>query len=343
MLKSVLARLRDQSIGVSVLRSVPGAEILEVDAAGITSRFAVLERRRAPHPGELEALESRHRVLAEHGWPLLVARFVPETVGRGLVEKGWSWADAAGSFELRAPGLLLSRRAVSKPSPSRVGSRHLPMGRASRSIIRWMGAHGGREVWATAELAEVAQCSLPAVSQLLGRLETLGLAARRERGAWTVASSQLLEIFLEQYPGPGGEAVHYYSLDPLVEIAAWLTDELEGHIVASADVGPDMLAPWRVPSALVLYAREPMLLPHRRGLVGAAAPPSANITLIVPEDMSVFPPMDQELRGTSLQGKAVALSEPVQMLWDLQRLGGSDRQEQAESLTRWMKTLNASL
>jgi len=117
--------------------------VLEVAAGGQHARFAVEVKQRAPYPNELERLGRLRETLSRLGQPLLVAPFVSETLGVALTGQGWSWADAQGDFDLRAPGLVLrQRRAVRLPRPVRPA---LPRGSGSFAVIRalirsWTGS-----------------------------------------------------------------------------------------------------------------------------------------------------------------------------------------------------------
>jgi hypothetical protein len=89
------------------------------------------------------------------------------------------------------------------------------------------------------------------------------------------------------------------------------------------------LVPWRAPSVLVIYASA-TVEPSAIEVVTAEGKDDANVLWITPRDRSVFaigkPP--------ALPG--LPLADPTQILWDLRRLGGSDRVEAAERLRRWL-------
>ncbi|HEY8200647.1 MAG TPA: hypothetical protein VII47_04775, partial [Actinomycetota bacterium] len=80
--------------------------VLELSAGEMRVRFAVEERRRAPYPNEIPQLSAQRAELSRLGQPLVVVPFVSETLGPALAEAGWSWADACGNFDLRAPALV---------------------------------------------------------------------------------------------------------------------------------------------------------------------------------------------------------------------------------------------
>ena len=66
---------------------------------------------------------------------MLVVPFVPEPLGTALTQAGWSWADAAGNFDLRADNLVLRQRSTAT-RPRGKASR-LPQGSGSLAIIHF--------------------------------------------------------------------------------------------------------------------------------------------------------------------------------------------------------------
>src|SRR5262249_23010560 len=158
-----------------------------------------------------------------------------------------SWADAQGNFDLRAPGLIArQRRAAMAPAPKQ---RSLPRGSGSYAMIRALVAFGDgedEEPRATA-LAAQAGISQPRASQVLQQLHSLGLVDKPGQGRWEPRREALVDRFLAEYPGPGGSENYYYSLDSPVDVAvrAGRASTPNRPIVASADVGPDLIVPWR--------------------------------------------------------------------------------------------------
>jgi DNA-binding transcriptional ArsR family regulator len=306
--------------------------LLEVALGGQSARFAVEVKQRAPYPNELERLRQLREALSRLGEPLLVAPFVPETLGAALTGQGWSWADAQGDFDLRAPGLMLrQRRAVTPPKPV---SATLPRGSGSFAVIRALirlGDGEEEEPGATA-LAAQARVSQPRASQVLARLRDHNLVERVEHGRWRPHREALLDRFMAEYPGPGGSEQFFYALDSPSDVAAQAARSLGGQVAVSADVGPDLIVPWRRPSTVILYARR---LPDVVGLelVEAQGRHDANVIVRMPADQSVFPvpALVAEMRGVE-----VGLADPSQMIWDLDNLGGADRAEAAGRLREWL-------
>lgn len=339
MLMHVIQSLRDSGISVEH-HNVPtddggrADDALDVLADGHGARFAVEMKRRAPYPGELQRLKISWQRLSEHGQPMLVAPFVPEVLGAALSKAGWSWADTQGNYDLHAPGLWLrQRRSFTAPASKH---RTLPRGTGSFAIIRALirfPRDEAEQVGATA-LAEQVGVSQPRASQVLHRLHDLELVDSSGRGRWRPRRESLLDRFLAEYPGPGGSESYLYGLDSPSDISVRATTAITARqsIAISADVGPDLIAPWHRPSVVIIYASRPFD-PTRLGLIQAQGKHDANVVVRLPEDLSVFvPPM---LTAT-MQDREVVLADPTQQVWDLQDLGGADRMEAAERLREWL-------
>ncbi len=339
MVMGALRWLRESGLTVEDLTSADGADsgvdaILEVRAGDRDARFAVQAKSRAPYPHELERLKQSWRGLAARGHPLIVAPFISEPLGLMLTRDGWSWADSQGNFDLRAPGLLLrQRRASTPPAPKR---KTLPRGSGSFAVIRALvGFSGGEdeESGATA-LAARAGVSQPRASQILHQLHELELVDRSGHGRWEPRREALLDRFLAEYPGPGGSEQHYYSLESPVDVAvrAGQASTQSRPIVASADVGPDLILAWRRPSQVILYAKQEIGT-SGLGLTQAQGRHDANVIMRIPQDRSVFP---SPALVAQVQGSDVSLADPLQQIWDLHDLGGADRIEAAGRLRQWL-------
>lgn len=342
MLMTVLESLRASGVAVEQLEVAtpelsdqPDA-VIRILTEGAEKRFAVEEKQRAPYPNELPRLALRREVLESVGSALLVVPFVSETLGVALAESGWSWADDQGNFDLRAPGLLLKqRRIASTPRAERKG---LPRGAGSFAIIRALISFGaGEEEEANAGLlASHAKVSQPRVSQVLTRLHELQLIDKSARGRWQPHREALLDRFLAEYGGPGGSERHFYSLDSPSQVAVRASSlhSRQHPVVVSADVGPDLIVPWRRPSVAVLYAKDDFSV-SALGVVPAQGQHDANVIVRAPHDRSVFPTPD--FVGT-VSDAEVYMADPTQMIWDLQDLGGADRLDAAGELREWLLT-----
>jgi hypothetical protein len=183
-------------------------------------------------------------------------------------------------------------------------------------------------------LAGQARVSQPRASQVLRQLQDLSLVERAEYGRWRPRREDLLARFLAEYPGPGGSEQYFYSLDEPAEVAANAAraNMRQRQVALSADVGPDLIRPWRRPSTLILYAKR-VLNGADLGLVEAKGRHDANVIVRMPDDQSVFPAHEFV---SELKGVEIPLADPVQMIWDLVDLGGADRAEAAEKLGQWL-------
>jgi DNA-binding transcriptional ArsR family regulator len=285
-------------------------------------------------PGGVGPADCSPYLSASQGRPLMVAPFVSKSLASILTEAGWSWADDQGNFDLRAPGLVLRQRQTDvMPAPTR---RSLPRGSGSFAIISALVGFSGNEAeepGATA-LAGQAGISQPRVSQVLRQLYDLELVERSGHGRWKPKRELLLDRFLAEYPGPGGSEQYYYSLDSPVDVAVRASHMSAPRrpVVASADVGADLIESWRRPSLVILYAQQ-VINPSDLGLIEAQGKHDGNVIVRMPDDQSVFPPTALVAR---VQGNHVLLADPLQQIWDLQDLGGADRLEAAGRLRQWL-------
>lgn len=293
--------------------------------------FAVEEKHRTPYPNEVTALEARRVSLRSHGEPLLVAPFITEGTGEALAKAGWSWADSEGNFRLRAPGLMAHQR---RPRTRQTRPKTIPQGNGGLGIIRALIGfeEGLAEPRDATGLANQAQVTQPRASQVLGRLQELGLV-RKDDGYWWPNREALLDRFLSEYRGPGGSEHYFYSLAEPGEVAVAVTkDSSFPHpTLVSADVGPDLYAPWLRPRVVVLYTRAEDQ-PENVGLVEASGRSDANVIIRHPNDLSVF---THNTLGR-LDGSDIPIVDAAQLIWDLQDLGGADRFEAAGELRKWL-------
>jgi DNA-binding transcriptional ArsR family regulator len=317
--------------GLEVTPSTPpdGADgLIELKADGLNRVFAVRERRRAPYPSEVRDLAKTLFELSELGAPLLVCPYVPESTGRLLNEHGWSWADEVGNFGIRSRGLRLFQRiSNSPPRPS----RQLPQGKGAlaiaRFLIRMSDELGGL---GPTELSKIASVSQPRASQVLSQLQTLGLVEKAADG-YRADREALLDAFMEQYRGPGGDELFFYSLDPPTAAALRVVDGFRSHasrVAISADVGSDLLAPWRSPTIAIIYFEHPVDT-RDIDIVAADSQDDANVILRFPDDTSVF---RYPSHDATVSGDRLPLADETQILWDLHSLGGDDRLEAADLL-----------
>ena len=306
--------------------------LLEVGDGERQWTFAVEVKARAPYPNEVEDLESNRLQLETHREPLLIAPFITEGTGDRLAAAGWSWADFEGNLHLRAPGLLAHQR---RPRQSRrTPSKRLPQGTGGLAIIRALlgFVEGEAEPLDATGLANQANVTQPRASQVLGRLQDLNLVSKRD-GYWWPDREPLLDRFISEYRGPGGAESYFYSLAEPSEVAIRATKNITSPypILVSADVGPDLYAPWLRPRVVILYSRADHPLDDI-GLVEAIGRADANVIVRHPQDLSVF---SRSTVGT-LGEEQIPVVDVPQMIWDLEHLGETDRLEAAGELRKWL-------
>lgn len=342
MLNKVIRDLNETPGIQASFREPPTPELdalLEIVIEGRLHPLAIEAKKRAPYPGELARLFALRDHLGQWGTPTLVAPRIPESVGNQIVPLGWSWADEEGHYDLcLAPGVRLSRRQAAQRPNKASSRRSLPQGRGGIAIIRLLLSAPEDVFLRTSDLAAAARVTDARASQVVHKLQETRLVEKTGDG-WNAARDELLEAFLTEYRGPGGTEALFYSLDDprdaAVEVINRVTSSTYEHapIAISADVGPDLIAPWRTPSKVVAYVNEHVNV-DLTGLTEASDRASANLLIRFPADGSVFP-SHPEL-AADLKGVSIPLADASQMIWDLYDLGGEDRAEAARYLGEWL-------
>jgi hypothetical protein len=313
--------------------------LLHLELDGTQTVFAMEIKTRPPYPSEVPALDRTRARLAQFGAPLLLVPYVSVGVGETLSAHDWSWADGQGNFDLRSGTIRLRQRLPRTAArPVRTG---LPRGGGGLAVVRALVAHPGYFTdprLARKRMEEAAKITQPRVAQVMGQLRETGLIESRN-GTSDEDRARLLDAFLDQYPGPGGEEAYFYTLEPLRDVAKKLRKPSFASAwpgVISADVGPDLIAPLRSPSVLVVYVKGLGTL-ELSGLVAAEGRGDANVIVRAPRDSSVFGtdalPVVQTIDDANIR-----LADPAQMIWDLQQLGGEDRVQAADRLRQWVLT-----
>ena len=313
--------------------------VIEVSLDGQSRRFAVELKRRTPYPNEIGRMEAVRQQIMEVGEPLLVTHFVSNSLSDRLTDAGWSWVDLDGNMEIRAEGLVVSRRVTNSPSRKGRPALRLPGGAASATLIRLLiGWPVEADLPPATDLAQRIGVSQPRISQILGGLGDQGLVQKRGRSWFVADRGGLLDRYLDERIEVEHETTYLYTLSPLkllVERAMSLDDGL----CVSADIGPDLVAPWKEPAAVVLYASR-ALSASELGTVRADSPGAANVLLRSTREASVEPwPRLSAQRGPD--DVEIPLVDPAIMMRDLLDLGGSDRIEAAGVLRDWIMERNS--
>lgn len=129
---------------------------------------------------------------------------------------------------------------------------------------------------------------------------------------------------------------YWYSTRPLTEqarrVLALASDE-GATIAFSADLAPDLLAPWRHPTVAIAYVSDP-LPADRAGLVPAEGRADASLVLRWTDDQGLLSPADPWRD----EADGLPIVDPCQQWWDLLDLGGEDRAEAADRLRQAILT-----
>lgn len=183
------------------------------------------------------------------------------------------------------------------------------------------------------EIAEAALISQQAVSKALKSLDDL--VVRLSWGWRAKDASRLINRWLESYPGPGGATTYWYSLDSPAEqakAAVELARDLDSSPLVSGDAAADLISPWRLPSTTRLYLRQ--MVDFTDAGFTLAEPQDATLIVTVPDDPTLW--------TTAALGKPreIPLADPLIVLWDVLRSGGSDA---AEAAGRLRETIEAKV
>jgi hypothetical protein len=173
-------------------------------------------------------------------------------------------------------------------------------------------------------LARDLHVSQPRISQILHLLAMNGIAI--EDLDHEDQQRRLVDLYLHHHrPFVQTESL-FYGLDPVYEQVRRVIRTAKAQnarIAVSADLAPDLVAPWRKPTLTVIYADRPLRFEPRQ-FVPAKTRGEATIIVRQVIDNSL-------LEDRSIQSD-VPLVHPLQQLWDLHDLGGEDRIEAAEHL-----------
>lgn len=150
-------------------------------------------------------------------------------------------------------------------------------------------------------------------------LRSLGdVVATSREGAVVSDRAALLDLWLQEYPGPGGHEIGWYCLEDAVtqvRTAYAVAHDSRAAPMASGDVAADLLAPWQLPRTARLYIDRPVDLAHH----GFVPSPLEEASLILCE------PRDPTLWRLAEHRRGLLLADPLVVLWDqIQRPGSED-------------------
>lgn len=181
--------------------------------------------------------------------------------------------------------------------------------------------------------------SQPSIADLVGTSQQSVSAACRELRPMVSSTKQgvmvhdpkaLLEHWVREYTGPGGQEFGWYSIDSVVEQtvkAAEVASLLEAQPLISGDVAADRLAPWKLPARGRIYIDIPVDLAGD----GFVAAPLDEATLITctPLDPTLWRLTDL---GASPGHDNVKLADPAIVYWDVHNSDDIDSLEAAHHL-----------
>ena len=181
-------------------------------------------------------------------------------------------------------------------------------------------------------MASAVGVSQPRASQVIKQLTELD-AVRATPGGFVGRRARLLDLYLDRArPSTVEPDSYWYSTRPLLEQARHILDEAaraQAQLAFSADLGPDLLVPWRHPTVVVVYADSRLGL-ETAGLVRAEGRADASTIVRRTNDRTLLVPAPFWPRAVD----GIPLVDPVQQWWDLIDLGGDDRREAADRLRR---------
>lgn len=179
-------------------------------------------------------------------------------------------------------------------------------------------------------IAAMVGLSQPRASQVLTYLAEQNAVDATGDG-FVGRADRLLDLYSERArPVLAGPDALWFSTRPMLDQAQRIARhaEAEGVVAAfSADLGPDLLVPWRHPTLTVVYSNSELAL-GGAGLVPAEGRSDASIVVRWTSDATLLSPAV----GWPTEARDLSLVDPVQQWWDLLDLGGEDRLEAAARL-----------
>lgn len=162
-------------------------------------------------------------------------------------------------------------------------------------------------------------------------VKALGDHIERRHDRFAAANKPaLLEQWWLEYPGTGGRAFGWFSLDPIAEQtlrANEIASLWEARPLVSGDVAADRMAPWKRPTRSKIYVKESFDL-EEDGFVPAPID-EATLVISVPEDPTLWSrlsnPVDSGRSG-------YRFADAVIVYWDVRQGTDPDSSEAAEKL-----------
>ena len=174
-------------------------------------------------------------------------------------------------------------------------------------------------------LARDLKVSQPRISQILQLLVRHGVDVERLHDP--KQRRRMVDLYVTCHrPYVVSESL-LYGLDPAYVQARQIVEAAHRQKVrfaVSADLAPDLIAPWRTPTLTVIYTNASLDLAPSV-FVPAMARGEATILVRQVSDESLLEPWP-------ISRLDIPIAHPIQQVWDLFDLGGEDRLEAAERL-----------
>ncbi len=185
-----------------------------------------------------------------------------------------------------------------------------------------------RALWATVRARwtnpRTIQCDIANQAQIGQAAVSIALATLKQQLDYDLSHKSLARYYIDNYPGPKGEASFWSTAEHPSNAAKRLT---KLGLVVSGDPAAAVLAPWRTPTHIIAYSHQ---RPADDEMLNATyieepLPNEANLILITN-------PADQALLTQTSLEDSIRLAHPLQVCWDLHQLRGTDRVEAADRL-----------
>ena len=302
---------------------VAGSLVVQVKAYS----YPITPSKLPPSPGE--------------GPGLLVVPSATAAFLRAAQQRGWFVVTNDGTANVRIGDKHVRTRAHAEDDPLGWQRRQTrtrgPISWPRWTLARVLLASSGLPL-SQADAARIVGTSPPTISRALKTLErhdlvrvedSPGLASVIQVIQW----DQLLDWWLQNYPGPGGTRSYWYSLEDLRTQAGTAVTALKaaapaGEPVLSGDLAADYIAPWRRPDSVTIYVRRSATL-EREGFVQVSGRDEATLVVCAPKDPGVWMPAPWILGDPEAQ---LRLADPLQVLYDLTTAAGPDAGEAADQL-----------
>ncbi|MDR1513438.1 MAG: winged helix-turn-helix domain-containing protein [Propionibacteriaceae bacterium] len=294
-----------------------GVTVETVDAGhvrlgkGDRSKVATLRRLSALTPSRVPELDG--------GPGLLAAPRATERAVAAAVARGWDVVTDSGRYSLRiGDSAIVSSDAAEGRARRHPGPPSWALFTVARRLLAGPALSGSA-------LAQASGVSQSRCSRVLARLVDGGLARRDRDGYRPTDWRQLLEWWLENYPGDAGALSYWASVKDVATQVRDAQAALGDHECAvSGDPAADILAPWRVPTFAVVYAKRGAPLGDH-GFVPVGGREEATLALCAPVDPGVWLPTAWTVRG-------LPLADPLQIVHDVADGPEPDRREAADRL-----------